>query len=132
MQQQQQILKNNNSTQQQQQSVLDNKQSPEKQIENSLGSFTQANFDNVSCFTGMTLCSNLTLNLGGNPHLTPLKDLFQEFKEMTIHRPLYRNKGEANKIYRDALSDARKIYYNLLEVAPSFIYQVKLVGGVLQ
>ena len=79
------------------------------------------NFDCLSNFTSQTQLTNLTLNLGGNPYLAPLKDVFLEFKNMVLHKPSYRNKGQANNVYRNSFTDARTIYHNLLEVVNDFV-----------
>ena len=41
---------------------------------------------------------------------------FDEFKDQANSKPVYRNKGEANKTYRNVLTEQRKIYQALLHV----------------
>lgn len=40
---------------------------------------------------------------------------------MVNNKPFYRNKGEANNIYRSAFADARKIYYSLGDIVNDLI-----------
>jgi len=65
--------------------------------------------------------------LGGNSYLTPLKDAFYEFKELANTKPVYRNKGEANKVYREGFTESRKVYYSLMEILPDFIVGTKKI-----
>jgi len=47
--------------------------------------------------------------------------MFHSFKELLMNKLFYRNKGEANSIYRNAFDEARKIYYSFLDYLPNFI-----------
>ena len=40
-----------------------------------------------------------------------------------MHKPAYRNKGQANNVYRNAFVDARSIYHNLLEITNEFVIE---------
>ncbi|KAL4433185.1 hypothetical protein ABPG74_010880 [Tetrahymena malaccensis] len=77
--------------------------------------------ETLSCFTGMTGYSYLTLNLAQQPHLAPIKDLFADFKELSSNKPQYKNKGEGQKLYRDAYSDIKRIYHDLSDSINLFL-----------
>lgn len=80
-----------------------------------------AHFDALSHFSGFTLGSNFTLSNPSLQYLAPLKGIFYDFKDMAGNKPTYRNKGEANNVYRAAFVDARKIYHSLTEVLNDLI-----------
>jgi hypothetical protein len=60
------------------------------------------------------------LNLS-SPQFAPLGPLYQDFKEFVIHKPQYRNQGEANKVFREGFSEARRIYHNFVDILPEFL-----------
>lgn len=45
---------------------------------------------------------------GVNKFKKSLNDTFNEFQNMTNYKPLYRNQGEANNIFRGYLNESRK------------------------
>lgn len=65
----------------------------------------------MSQASGVSFCSNFTLNLASMPYLAPLKDIYSEFKELINNKPFYRNKGVANSVFRNIFTDSRKLYY---------------------
>ncbi|KAL4429414.1 hypothetical protein ABPG74_021001 [Tetrahymena malaccensis] len=58
---------------------------------------------------------------GVNKFQKNLKDIFNEFQSMTTYKPLYRNKGEANNIYRAYLAEHRRQYFSFLEGLSEFV-----------
>lgn len=45
---------------------------------------------------------------GVNKFNKNLKDAFAEFQNMTTYKPIYRNQGEANNIYREYIAESRR------------------------
>lgn len=40
---------------------------------------------------------------------------------MSLNKPSYRNKGEANMVYRNSLEESKKIFYKLKETLDDFV-----------
>ena len=69
----------------------------------------------------MTGITSFTLNLASQPHLAPIKDLFNDFKELSANKPTYKNKGEGSKLYADTVTELNRIYHDLNENINLFI-----------